>query len=175
MRGYFDREGLLRLLDEVSEELRWSRTRAQIYVIGGAAMSLAYARERQTEDVDARIDEGHQRLTQAVRTVGRRHGLPDAWLNDSATTAIPREPDRAARTVYASPHLTVSSASPKHLLAMKLYAAREKDHQDIRTLMRIADIHRAGDAVAIYERLFPKEPLKERARDILREITGQEP
>ena len=175
MRGYFDREGLLKLLDEVSAELRRARTRAQIYVIGGAAMSLAYARERQTEDVDARIDEGHQRLTQAVRIVGRRHGLPDTWLNESATTAIPREPDRAARTVYASPHLTVSSASPKHLLAMKLYAAREKDHQDIRTLMKIADIHRAGDAVAVYGRLFPKEPLKERARDILREITGQEP
>ena len=42
MRGYFDREGLLKLLEEVSEELRWSRTRAQIYLTGGAAMSLAY-------------------------------------------------------------------------------------------------------------------------------------
>ena len=175
MRGYFDREGLLKLLDEVSEELRWSRTRAQIYVIGGAAMSLAYARERQTEDIDARIDAGHERLTEAVRTVGRRHGLPDAWLNDSATTAIPREPDRAARTVYASPYLTVSGASPKHLLAMKLYAAREKDHQDIRTLMQLIAIRRASEAVAVYERLFPHEPLKERARDILREIAGQEP
>ena len=175
MRGYFDREGLLKLLEEVSEELRWSRTRVQIYVIGGAAMSLAYARERQTEDIDARIDEGHRRLTEAVRTVGRRHGLPDTWLNDSATTAIPRERDRAARTVFASPYLTVSSASPRHLLAMKLHAAREKDHQDIRMLLEIIDIRRASEAVAIYERLFPAEPLKERARDILREITGQEP
>ena len=71
--------------------------------------------------------------------------------------------------------MPVSSASPKHLLAMKLYAAREKDHQDIRMLMKILDIRRAGEAVAIYERLFPQEPLKERARDILRDITGQEP
>ena len=53
-------------------------TRAQIYIVGGAAMSLAFSRERTTRDVDARIDTGHSRLTEAVRTVGRRQGLADA-------------------------------------------------------------------------------------------------
>ena len=59
-------------------------------------MSLAFSRERTTRDVDARIDAGHYRLTEAVRTVGRRHGLADTWLNDQATTAIPRAADARA-------------------------------------------------------------------------------
>ena len=33
----------------------------------------------------------------------------------------------------------------------------------------------AATSLRSTERLFPKQPLKERARDILREITGQEP
>ena len=70
---------------------------AHIYIVGGAAMSLAFARERTTRDVDARIDTGHSRLTEAVRKLGRKYGLGDTWLNDQATTAIP-PPNRRQRT-----------------------------------------------------------------------------
>ena len=81
MTGPLGRKGILELFDELSEELRLLEARAQIYIIGGAAMSLAFDRERTTKEVDARIDTGHYRLTKAVRTVGRRHGLGDTWLN----------------------------------------------------------------------------------------------
>ena len=95
----------------MSEELRAQGTRAQIYIVGGAAMSLAFSRDRTTDDVDARIDKGHYRLTDAVRTVGRRHGLADTWLNDQATTTIPRAADARSETLYQSSHLTVTGAS----------------------------------------------------------------
>ncbi len=77
-----DRRRILELFDELSKELQFSRTRAQIYIIGGAAMSMAFSADRRTEDVDARIDAGHSRLVKAVRTIGRKHGLGDTWLND---------------------------------------------------------------------------------------------
>ena len=102
MNGLLGRRGLLELFEELSRELRFQGARAQIYIVGGAAMSLAYSRERITMDVDARIDTGHCRLTEAVRTVGRRHGLGDSWLNEQATTAIPRSADARARTLYES-------------------------------------------------------------------------
>ena len=86
MSGPLGRERILELFEELSEELRFSRTRAQVYVVGGAAMSLAFDRERTTRDVDAPIASGHHRLSLAVRTVGLRHGLPDTWLNEQATT-----------------------------------------------------------------------------------------
>ena len=123
----FGRPDLLRMFRELSRELRHHRTRAHVYVIGGAAMSLACARNRLTEDVDARFDAGHYRLAQAVRSVARRHGLPERWLNEQAVSAIPRSPDGMARTIYSSPSLTVTGASPKHRLAMKLRAGRRKD------------------------------------------------
>ena len=42
MSGPLDRESIVKLFDELSAELRFTRTRAQIYIVGGAAMSLAF-------------------------------------------------------------------------------------------------------------------------------------
>lgn len=167
MSGPLDRERLVKLFDELSAELRFSRTRAQIYIVGGAAMSLAFDRERTTRDVDARIDTGHSRMVEAVRKVGRRHGLGDTWLNDQATTAIPRAADRRSETLYSSPHLTVTGASAKHLLAMKLLAARGKDREDIAVLCKHLGLKRPEEAIGIYKDLFPDEKLKNRAREFL--------
>ena len=167
MSGPLGRKRLLELFDELSAELRFSRTRAQIYIVGGAAMSLAFDRERTTRDVDARIDAGHSRLTEAVRTVGRKHGLGDTWLNDQATTAIPRAADGRAETLYQSQYLTVTGASAKHLLAMKLLAARGKDREDIAALTEHLKLKEPRDAIRIYEDLFPDEKVKTQARQLL--------
>ena len=167
MSGLLGREQLIDLFDELSAELRFSRTRAQIYIVGGAAMSLAFDRERTTRDVDARIDTGHSRLTEAVRKIGRKHGLGDTWLNDQATTAIPRATDARAETLYQSQYLTVTGASAKHLLAMKLLAARGKDRADIAALCKHLKLRQPRDAIRIYKDLFPDEKLKGQARQIL--------
>ena len=167
MSPMLDREELIRLLEELSKELRHERVRAQVYVIGGAAMSLGFSRARRTEDVDARIDRGHSQLVKAVQRVGRRHGLPDNWLNEQATSAIPRERDESARTLYESANLTVTGASARHLLAMKLYSGREKDREDIKTLVDALKLRKREEAIGIYETLFPDEPLRPRAQALL--------
>lgn len=41
-----DRERLTSLFDDLARELAFARTRVQIYVIGGAAMSMAFDRGR---------------------------------------------------------------------------------------------------------------------------------
>ena len=70
-----DREKLTSLFDDLSRELELARTRVQIYVIGGAAMSMAFNRGRTTKDVDARIDAGHGALMKAVEKIARKRGL----------------------------------------------------------------------------------------------------
>ena len=167
MSGPLDRRRILELFDELSGELRFTRTRAQVYIIGGAAMSLAFSRDRTTRDVDARIDAGHSRLTEAVQKIGRKYGLGDTWLNDQATTAIPRATDTRARTLYDSPYLTVTGASAEHLLAMKLLAARNVDRQDIATLVDHLQLEGPEGALRIHEDLFPDERLKDEARELL--------
>ena len=46
-------ERLRELLDELSTELASQGERAQLFVVGGAAMALAYDESRTTRDVDA--------------------------------------------------------------------------------------------------------------------------
>ncbi len=48
---------------------------------------------------------------------------------------IPKPPDVAAPTLYKSRFLTIQGASPKHLLAMKLEAGRDRDRNDIEILL----------------------------------------
>ncbi len=163
------RSDLLMLFDELSRELRHHRTRAHVYVIGGAAMSLACARNRSTEDVDARFDAGHYRLAQAVRSVARRHGLPERWLNEQAVSAIPRSPDGMARTLYSSPSLTVTRASPKHLLALKLRAGRRKDRSDIHKLVDLLDLREPDEGRRIHDQLFPGEATPPTGQEYLEE------
>ena len=167
MSGPLGRERILELFEELSEELRFSRARAQIYVVGGAAMSLAFDRERTTRDVDARIAAGHHRLAEAVRAVGLRHGLPDTWLNEQATAWMPRAEDARAQTLYESPYLTVTGASAKHLLAMKLRAGREQDREDIAVLCMHLGLRRREEAIRIYQEVFPGEQVKLRAEALL--------
>ena len=167
MTGPLGRKRILELFDELSKELRLEGARAQIYIVGDAAMSLSFGRERTTTDVDARIDTGHSRLTEAVRTVGRRHGLGDSWLNEQATTAIPHGGDARAQTLYESPYLTVTGASAKHLLAMKLLAARTKDRADIAVLCEHLGLEDPDEAIGIYRELFPGERVKATAREAL--------
>ena len=144
MRGPLDAVRLRQLFDELSDDLRWTRTRVQIYVVGGAAMSLAFARDRTTLDVDARIVSGHQRMIEVVQKIARKHGLDDSWLNEQATTAIPRKPDATAQVLA------------RHLLAMKLLP-----------VVRHLDLGRPEEAVAIYEELFPDDDLKPAAAQLL--------
>ena len=140
---------LTELLDALSERLRRRRAVAKIHVIGGACMALAYGRGRATEDVDARIDTGHGALTEAAREIARERGLAESWLNEQATTAIPRSPDRRARTLYESENLIVTGASAEYLLAMKLEAGRDKDVADIAYLLERLHISESDKALAI--------------------------
>lgn len=183
MDGGLDRERLTDLFDALSQELKFFRTRAQIYVIGGAAMSMAFDRGRTTDDVDARIESGHRALREAVRQVARERGLDDDWLNEAATAAMPRERDANPRTLYNSPHLTVTGASPKHLLAMKLAAGRVRDIDDAKILMKRLNVSDAAEAAAIHRRLYPERPMKPKAveglerisRELKAEEEGREP
>ena len=166
---------LTELLDALSQRLRRRRTVAKIYVIGGACMALAYGRGRSTEDVDARIDSGHGALTEAAREIARERGLAESWLNEQATSAIPRTPDRRAQTLYESPNLVVTGASAEYLLAMKLEAARDKDVEDIAYLLERLHIGDSDKALAIHEAVLPESQRRGQARALLGALAAQTP
>ena len=169
----FDREHLQALFSELAEELRRRDARAHVYIAGGAAMAMAWGRERTTQDVDARIDSAHDAMTASVRAVAKRHGLPSTWLNEQATTYFPAAPDRRAPVVFDSPWLVITGASAEHLLAMKLEAARSGDIDDIRTLLGVLEIRTPGPAVEVHAALFPESNRLAEVREVLKAVLAR--
>lgn len=163
---------------ELSQELRWHRVRAHIYVIGGAAMALGFDNRRHTMDVDALIESGHGPMVDAVRRIARRHGWPETWLNEEAVPALPRAPDGRARTVYGDRNLVVTAASAEHLLAMKVRAACPKDRKDIAFLAKRLRLSSAREVFDLHDEVFPSTPPRRRSFEdackILRDLWPQD-
>lgn len=165
-----DRARIVALFDELSKELSFSRTRAQVHVVRGAAIALAFDFSRFTKDVDVLINSAHGNLVKAAQAVARKHGLPEAWLNEAAVGFLPTQTDTNARSVYYSPYLTVSSASDKHLLAMKIKAGQGKDRSDIKLLMKHLELQSADEALGVYNELFPGQDLSMVAKETIEEL-----
>lgn len=170
MRGRLDRGRLIALFEDLADHLRKRGVRGHVYIVGGAAMVLAFDRSRTTRDVDAYVrNQGaeHADVMEGARRVAAEHALPENWLNELATMFMPSGEDAAAPVLFDSPHLVVTGASAEHMLAMKLQAGREADLDDIDTLLDHLKITSSGDALEIHQRLFPTTPASERARDHL--------
>lgn len=151
--GALSRDDLLSLLSELAAELDRRGARATLFVVGGAAMSLAFDARRSTNDVDGAFEPSPQ-VRKAAAEVARRHALDEDWLNDAAKGFMPGT-DPGATLALDSPALRVELASAEYLLAMKVQAARvEQDFDDIRTLYRVLGLTTAEQGMEIAERYY---------------------
>ena len=146
---------------------------ADLFVVGGAAMALAYDAKRLTRDVDALLVP-HGVVVEEARAVAAELGLPPWWLNEQASVYVSSKEDLGKRRVFAHPGLRVMAASPEHIFAMKAFAARPRDVADLRTLTKIAGIESLDEALRICRDFYPDEILSPRAEGVLREIFGLE-
>lgn len=83
-----DRSGIQRALEALDDELGRSGVRAELFVVGGAVMALAYDARRATVDVDATFVPAAE-VRQAARRVANELGLEPDWLNDGAKAFMP--------------------------------------------------------------------------------------
>jgi Nucleotidyltransferase of unknown function (DUF6036) len=119
---------------------------ADVFVVGGAAMALAYDAARVTRDVDA-VFKPHGIVLEEARNVADDLGLPYWWLNEQASVYISGKEDASKRRVFDHPGLRVMAASPAHVFAMKARAARTRDIDDLRLLADIIGVDSAGTAL----------------------------
>jgi hypothetical protein len=80
--------------------------------------------------------------------------------------------DPAAPHVFDHPGLRVSAASPEHLLAMKVMAARRRDGEDISYLVRHLGLRTMAEVLEVCAAVFPDQPVPDRARLILEDLLG---
>jgi hypothetical protein len=144
---------------------------ADIYVFGGAAMALAYDARRATRDVDA-VFEPHGIVLDEARIVAGELSLPEWWLNEQASAYVAPAGDAAAPRVFDHPGLRVAAASPEHLLAMKVLAARRRDGDDIRFLVQRLGLTSVDQILAVCAEVFPDEPVPDRAKLVLEDAVA---
>jgi len=133
-----DREQLLELLRQLGERLEVQGLHADIYVVGGTAMVLAYDRDRLTRDVDG-VTENQDVIEDVARTMAaERNDLSPDWFNGRVRPLLPRVFDTDRIEAFSASGISVAVASPRHMLAMKVRAARDaRDLEDIVLLCRV--------------------------------------
>jgi predicted nucleotidyltransferase len=142
---------------------------ADLFVVGGAAMALAYDAQRVTRDVDATFVPHGIVHEEAIR-VADDLGLPRWWLNEQASVYVSGKDDPGKRRVFDHPGLRVTAASAGHIFAMKALAARERDIDDLRSLANIIGIKTAHAATAVVREFYPDEPIPPRSAALLDEL-----
>ena len=163
-----DRSQIRSALEELSEVLDERGIDARIYIVGGAAMSLAFSSRYSTEDVDVDASPTENVLSVA-REVAHRRGLPEDWLNLSAKQFIPAFKDPDWRPVSRVGSVEIVAADERSMLAMKMRASRpSRDFEDIKLLLDLCGISSENDAVSLYHEYFPDDPLPKRAFPLLR-------
>jgi hypothetical protein len=171
----FDRDAALRALEALASELDSRGVVAHVFVVGGAAMTLAFDARRMTRDIDA-VFEPKLAVYSAAHAVAEQLELPDDWLNDAVKGFVPgTDPD--ALPIFDRPSLHVSAASARFLLAMKLQAARvEQDAGDIRFLANLLGLHTPEAVLDVARERYDISELPARARFLVEQVFGdQEP
>lgn len=160
------------LFQELSDRLAAKGLSAQLFVVGGAAMALAYDRDRLTRDVDALFIPVPE-VRQIAEEMSGPHGLEPDWLNDAAKGFLPGNDDDP-RTVFESESLLVQIPSPEYLLAMKLHASRdERDLDDAATLFNTLGYMAAQDCIDLLTTRYPVGQLLPRHRYVADEVASR--
>lgn len=148
-----DRGEIVEALTALAAELDGRGVSAEMYVVGGAAIALAFDERRATRDIDA-VFEPKAIVYEAAAVVAERLGLPGGWLNDAVKGFLAGE-DPAAAQVLDLPGLRCLTASPETLLALKVLAHRiGEDESDMRLLAAELGLTRAEEVLEIAERTY---------------------
>jgi hypothetical protein len=165
----FTRPRIVAALEALGQELTAAGIRGQVFIVGGAAMALAYSTRRVTRDIDA-VFEPKSAIYEAAGRVAERLDLPDDWLNDGVKGFLPGA-DRDAVPLPEVEGIEVTTASARYLLAMKLLAMRfGEDDDDIAILLRQTGIRRPGEALDLLARMYPNREPPPTTRLFLEEI-----
>jgi len=160
------------LFQELSERLADAGEHAQVFVVGGAAIALAYDGGRVTRDVDA-LFEPTGTVRQLAADMSGAHGLEPDWLNDAVKGFLPGDV-HDTRVVFESEHLLVQVPPPEYLLAMKMHAARDdRDLDDAATLFNAAGLTTADQGRELLENTYPDTLLLPRHQYLPDEVAAR--
>ena len=167
----FTKENLNTYLSELAKQYRklsGKSVKAEIILVGGAAVLANYTFRDMTTDVDALI-QASSSMKDAINIVGDKYGLPNRWLNADFTRTASYSQKLLQFSHYYrtfSNALEVRAVNGEYLVAMKLMSGRQykkdlsdvigilAEHQDQGCPLTLADIERAvSDLYGQWEKL----------------------
>ena len=150
-------------LQELGDELEQKGLHdpVKIMMVGGAYMLLQVHNRKFTEDIDifplnfeasSHPSKQTKAFQAAARAVAKRHGLKRDWINDVAATMLGGlGPDPEVQLWATFNKLEVYIPKLDYILAMKLFAGREKDGQDIAALCELLGVGMREQAQAVLD------------------------
>jgi len=164
------RGDIVDLLTDLGGRLAARGIEGEMYVVGGAAIALAFDERRSTRDIDA-VFEPKAVIYEVAEQLAEQRGLPAGWLND-AVKGFLTGADPYAPLVLEVDGLRVSTASPRILLAMKILAHRVgEDEEDVRLLARELGLDDAAGVLAVAEAVYG-DRLEAAARFFVEQLFG---
>lgn len=147
-----DRNEIVQAFIALSRRLHEKGVVGEVYIVGGAAIALAFDERRTTRDIDA-VFEPKGVVYEAAAEVAEELSLPVGWLNDAVKGYLLDDPDR--KQVLDLPGLRCSVGSPRILLAMKVLAHRVgEDEDDVRLLARELGLTTAEQVLEVSEEVY---------------------
>jgi len=163
-----------RLFKLLNDELAKTNQTGEVYLVGGAVMCLVYDARASTKDVDALFKPAGA-IREAARRIALHARVADDWLNDAVKDYLSNRGD--FRRYVDHSNLRVMVAAPEYLLAMKCLAMRLgaefHDEADIRFLLRLLDITRYDDALALISRYYPLNKFPQKTLYALEEMIAR--
>lgn len=155
-----DAEQIRGLLNELGGRLAARGLSAQLFLVGGAVIALAFNTRRATRDLDAIFEPKSEVYAEAAALAAER-GLPGDWLNDGVKGLLPDRAGAEIGTRFEAPGISVGIASAEYLFAMKASAARgAADFDDLRFLADYLGLRTATAALDLVERYYSPERLR---------------
>jgi hypothetical protein len=137
-------------------------------------MCLVFEARESTKDLNA-FFKPLRIMRKAAARIAADLGLDDDWLNDAVKGYLSTKGD--FDEYLELPNLTVLTATPEYLLAMKCLAMRLgedfQDEQDVRFLLRYLNIRRYEAAVEVVARYYPMERVPQKTLNALEEMLGE--
>jgi hypothetical protein len=165
------RAELERAFTTLADRLAQRGVIADVFVVNGAVMTLAYDGTHVTRDLDS-LFLPHGVVHDAAHAVADSIGLPPRWLKEHTAAYVSGKHDPGRRRVFDHPNLRVSAASPRHVFALKVLAVGSRDIHDLHALAKLIGVQSAETALNVCGEFFPDEPVSPRAEGMLREVFG---
>ncbi len=164
-----------RLFSLLNKELAKKEIKGELYLVGGAVLCLVHQLRPSTKDIDAYFLPVSEIRAAAAR-VALATELREDWLNDAVKGYLSAKGEFAPFLELS--HLTILTAQPEYLLAMKCLAMRlgEEFHdlEDVRYLLRYLNIANYQTALDCISKYYPAERFPQKTLYALESIINGE-